>query len=74
MNDRVIDTSLGAQNKVGRVIGVVGDGGKRKFTIALDSGGEVVLAREALKPNLVMRLRKCFLIQGLHHKLQIQLQ
>ncbi len=49
MNDRVIGTSLGAQNKVGRVIGVVGDGGKRKFTIALDSGGEIVLAKRSFK-------------------------
>jgi DNA-binding transcriptional regulator LsrR (DeoR family) len=41
MNDRVIGTSVSTRNKIGRVIGVVGDGGKRKFVIALEDGGEL---------------------------------
>lgn len=49
VNDMVIGKSQALLNQVGRIVALVGDGGKRKFEVALNSGKTVLVAKRSIK-------------------------
>ena len=49
IGDKVICTSKAHLNKTGKVVRFVGDGGKRKFEIALGDGQLFSVARQSLR-------------------------
>jgi hypothetical protein len=73
MNDRIIGTSVSTRNKVGRVVRVLGDRGKRKFVIALDNGGELALSKRSFRKFQNLKLQVSLAIGMQYLKLKIRL-